>query len=188
MTATEHTPDYPPRTPPPPKRPPSPPRPDTLLPGILGQGTPAGPGQALPRSGRRGVTMANRRGSNWVLESSPWAVRKARTVVLGQLGKWDYRPAPDTTATVGDVVALLVEAATADPGSRITVHLSDQGGQVCILALSHAAGPAPEPAGPAAADNGDEDVLHRITAHHAVTGCGTDLGPDGRRTWAVLDL
>ncbi|WP_275408405.1 hypothetical protein [Streptomyces sp. SID9727] len=34
-----------------------------------------------------------------------------------------------------------------------------------------------------------DDVLHRITAAHpAVTGCGTDTGPDGRRIWAVINL
>ena len=79
------------------------------------------------------------------------------------------------------VVTLLVEAAVADPGSRVTVHVSDQDRQVCILNLSHAATPESAP--------GDgEDVLRRITAHQAVTSCGTDTGPDGRRTWAVLDL
>jgi len=80
------------------------------------------------------------------------------------------------------VVTLLVEAAVADPGSRVTVHVSDQNRQVCVLTLSHAAA-----LDPAAAGDG-EDVLHRITAHQAVTSCGTDTGPDGRRTWAVLDL
>ena len=183
MTATtEHTPDYPPKTPPPPKRPLSPPRPETLLPDALAHGTPTGPGRSLSRSGRRGVTMANRRGANWVLEAAPWTAGKARRLVLGQLTKWEYRPAPGTVTAVEAVVTLLVESAAADPGTRITVHVSDQGRQVCILTLSHAAAPDPAAAGD------DEGVLHRVTAHHTVTSCGTDTGPDGRRTWAVLDL
>ncbi|MEU5660115.1 hypothetical protein ABZ802_31530 [Streptomyces sp. NPDC047737] len=132
--------------------------------------------------------MANRRGANWVLESAPWAAGKARVAVVGQLGKWGYRPAPEVVAAVEAVVTLLVEQAVGDGGARVTVHVSDQGRQVCVLALSHQTAPtAPATTGGPAA-GGDEDVLHRITAHQAVTGCGTDTGPDGRRTWAVLDL
>ncbi|MFD6277528.1 hypothetical protein ACFWFI_18445 [Streptomyces sp. NPDC060209] len=86
-------------------------------------------------------------------------------------------------SAVEAVVTLLVDAAVADRGTRVTVHLSDQGRQVCILTLSHQM-----PAASPATDDSDDDVLHRITAHQAVTGCGTDTGPDGRRTWAVLDL
>uniref|UniRef100_A0AAU3GR34 ATP-binding protein n=1 Tax=Streptomyces sp. NBC_01401 TaxID=2903854 RepID=A0AAU3GR34_9ACTN len=173
----DHTPDYPPRTPPPPKRPQSPPRPDTAA---LDATT--GPGGTPVRSGRRGVMMANRRGTNWVLESAPWAAGKARSGVLGKLGTWGYRLSPEAAGTVGQVVTLLVEAATADSGARVTVHLSDQDRQVCVLVLSHQAGLAP---GHSA---GGDDVLHQLTAHRSVTGCGTDTGPDGRRTWAVIGL
>ncbi|MEU9849213.1 hypothetical protein [Streptomyces sp. NPDC047985] len=119
---------------------------------------------------------------NWTLESAPWAVGKARTAVLGQLGKWKYRLAPDTVAAVEAVTTLLVEAAVADGGTKVSVHLSDQDGQACILALSHHA------ALPAGHDDGGEDVLHQITAHRTVTGCGTDTGQDGRRIWAVIGL
>ncbi|MFF2731815.1 hypothetical protein ACFVS9_28390 [Streptomyces sp. NPDC058008] len=131
--------------------------------------------------------MANRRGANWVLESAPWATGKARRLVLGQLAKWEYRPAPDVLATVEAVVTLLVDTAVADAGTRVTVHVSDQDRQVCILALSHATSTTRDTT-VAADDEDDEDVLHRITAHQTVTSCGTDTGPDGRHTWAVLDL
>lgn len=183
MTATtEHTPDYPPKTPPPPKRPPSPPRPETLLPDALAHGAAPGPGRVLSRSGRRGVTMANRRGANWVLEAAPWTAGKARTAVAGKLDKWGYQLGGDTAGAVDTVVTLLVDTAATIPGTCITVHLSDQDRQVCVLTLSHQTGLTP------GAVEGGEDVLHRLTAVQAVTGCGTDAGPDGRRTWAVLDL
>ncbi|MDK0525091.1 hypothetical protein [Streptomyces sp. ML-6] len=126
--------------------------------------------------------MRNRRGVNWKLESAPWAAGKARTAVLGQLGKWRYRLAPGTVTAVETVATLLVEAAVVDGGARVSVHLSDQDGQACILALSHQAGLTPGHA------SGGDDVLHQITAVSGVTGCGTDTGPDGRRIWAVVDL
>ena len=152
--ATDHTPDYPPRTPPPPKRPVSPPRPDTA-----GLNEDVAQGRVPARSGRRGVGMANRRGANWVLESAPWAAGKARTAVVSQLQKWGYRPAAGTVSAVEAVVTLLVDAATTDPGTRITVHLSDQDGQACILTLSHSTNLTP------GHEDGGEDVLHRITVH-----------------------
>ncbi|MGW1412576.1 hypothetical protein [Streptomyces sp. NPDC002403] len=101
---------------------------------------------------------------------------------MGQLGKWKYRPAPDTVTAVEAVTTLLVEAAVTDGGTTVSVHLSDQDGQACILALSH------HTALTTGHDDAGGDVLHQITAHQAVTGCGTDTGPDGRRIWAVLTL
>jgi hypothetical protein len=126
--------------------------------------------------------MRNRRGRNWVLESAPWAAGKARVAVVEQLGKWDYRPAPVTLDAVEEVTTLLVQAAVADNGSTVSVHLSDQDGQACILALSHHVSLT------TGLDDAGGDVLHRITAHKPVIGCGTDAGPDGRRIWAVIDL
>ncbi|MEU2135305.1 hypothetical protein [Streptomyces sp. NPDC018352] len=131
---------------------------------------------------RRGVGMVNRRGANWSLESAPWAAGKARAAVMGQLGKWKYRPAPDTATAVEAVTTLLVEAAVADGGTKVSVHLSDQDGQACILALSH------HTTLTTGLDDAGGDVLHQITAHQPVTGCGTDTGPDGRRIWAVITL
>ncbi|MFD0341219.1 hypothetical protein ACFVH0_21535 [Streptomyces sp. NPDC127117] len=126
--------------------------------------------------------MVNRRGMNRVLESAPWAAGKARGAVVCQLGKWKYRPAQDTVTVVEAVTTLLVEAAVADGGTTVSVHLSDQDGQVCILALSHHTDLTTR------ADDVGGEVLRQITAHRAVTGCGTDAGPDGRRVWAVIEL
>ncbi|MER5277774.1 hypothetical protein ABT025_18725 [Streptomyces sp. NPDC002809] len=117
-----------------------------------------------------------------MLESAPWAAGKARAAVVEQLGKWDYRPAPAVLDAVEEVTTLLVQAAVADGGSAVSVHLSDQDGQACILALSHHVGLT------AGLDDTGGDVLHRITKHKPVTGCGTDAGPDGRRIWAVITL
>lgn len=126
--------------------------------------------------------MVNRRGANWVLESAPWAAGKARAAVVEQLGKWKYRLAPDTAAALEAVTTLLVQAAVADGGTTVSVHLSDQDGQACILALSHNVGLA------TGLDDTGRDVLHQITTHQPVTGCGTDTGPDGRRIWAIIEL
>ncbi|MFE4801675.1 hypothetical protein ACFRFL_43645 [Streptomyces sp. NPDC056708] len=126
--------------------------------------------------------MVNRRGANWSLESAQWATGKARTAVVEQLGKWRYRLAPETVAAVETVTTLLVETAIADGGAKVSVHLSDQDGQACILALSHRTTLT------TGHDDGGGDVLHQLTTHRAVTGCGTDTGPDGRRIWAVISL
>ncbi|MEV8455491.1 hypothetical protein AB0467_28650 [Streptomyces sp. NPDC052095] len=123
--------------------------------------------------------MRNRRGVNWNIESAPWAVGIAKRKVAAQLGEWGYRP---DQAAVDTVTELLITAAVADSGRRISVHLSDQDQQACILALSHQADLTP-----GHAPDGD-GVLHQITAVPGVTGCGTDTGPDGRRIWAVIAL
>lgn len=169
-------PSYPPKTPPPPKKPPNPPRPNPQDPRPSTRA-----GQVMPTA-RRGVGMVNRRGANWVLESAPWAAGKARAAVVAQLGKWNYRPAPAAVTAVEEVTTLLVQAAVADAGTTVSVHLSDQDGQACILALSHHTRLT------AGLDDTGGDILHQITAHPPVTGCGTDTGPDGRRIWAVINL
>ncbi|MEU3656445.1 hypothetical protein AB0E67_27290 [Streptomyces sp. NPDC032161] len=119
---------------------------------------------------------------NWTLESAPWAVGIAQRKIAAQLEEWGYQRAPVVAEVVEAVTGLVVAAAVADSGRRVSVHLSDQDRQACILALSHQAGLAP-----GHAPDGD-DVLHRITAQAGVTGCGTDTGPDGRRIWAVIGL
>ncbi|MFC9429729.1 hypothetical protein [Streptomyces sp. NPDC056987] len=159
----QRLPDYPPRTPPPPKRPVQPPRPEP---------------DTKPKSplvtARRRVTMANRRGANWTLESAPWSVATARRRVLAQLRVWGHTTA-DRTA--GDLVTVLMRTAVADGGRRVSVHLAEQNRQVLILVLSHQAAPAMT----------DAEVLPRLAELGAST-CGTDVAEDGRRLWAVLDL
>lgn len=158
MAAVEHTPDYPPKTPPPPKRPLSPPRPETGLAGTA----------------RARMQVRNRRTAAWSLEAAPWSARKASAHVLGRLHEWGYREADQAAA---DLTELLVRTAVADGGRRVSVHLADQNRQALIVALSHQPGLAVA----------DTAVLPELTGLGAVS-CGTDTAADGRRVWAVLDL
>ncbi|WP_093803985.1 hypothetical protein [Streptomyces sp. Wb2n-11] len=167
-TAAEHTPSYPPKTPPPPKRPLSPPRPTTQAP----------PTTPLATTARRGVAMRNRRGVNWPMEAAPWTIAKARRRVLVQLQEWGHRP----DEAVAAVITKLVGGVLEDGSRRISVHLSDQDGQACILALSH------QPALTAGQPPAGDDVLAAVGAIPIVSSCGTDTAPDGRRLWAVIDL
>ena len=168
-TEADHTPSYPPKTPPPPKRPISPPRPTTQ----------PQPGTPLVATARRGVAMKNRRGVNWPMEAAPWTVAKARRRVLVQLKEWGYRPDDQAVATV---IAQLVGGVLEDGSRRISVHLSDQDRQACILALSHQQGLT------VGQPRTGDDVLTAVSAIPIVSSCGTDTAPDGRRLWAVIDL
>ncbi|WP_240799850.1 hypothetical protein [Streptomyces sp. A1277] len=114
--------------------------------------------------------------------SNRWAAGKARAAVVAQLAAWGYRPGVLVLDAVEAVTKLLVDTAAADGGTRVSVHLSDQDGQACILAFSHCPGLADSP------DGAGEGVLHRVAEHRPVAGCGTDAGPGGRRLWAVIDL
>ncbi|WP_250293548.1 hypothetical protein [Streptomyces atroolivaceus] len=154
----EHTPDYPPKTPPPPKRPLSPPRPETSL-----QGT-----------ARARMQVRNRRSANWSLEAAPWSAKKATGHVLDRLHEWGYREADQAAAALTE---LLVHTAVADGGRRVSVHLADQDRQALIVALSHRPGLAVT----------DDAVLPELTDRGAVA-CGTDTADDGRRLWAILPL
>ncbi|MBD3550640.1 MULTISPECIES: hypothetical protein [Streptomyces] len=120
MAAVEHTPDYPPKTPPP-KRPISPPRPETSL-----AGTP-----------RARMQVRNRRSANWSLEAAPWSAKKACAHVLERLHEWGYR---ETDVAAAGLTELLVRTAVADGGRRVSVHLADQSGQALIVALPHRPG------------------------------------------------
>lgn len=157
MTA-EHTPDYPPKTPPPPKRPPSPPRPTI--------GTAPAP--------RPSMRIRSRRMATWVLEAQPWSPAKARRHVIGRLHDWHYQAADDTA---GDVTELLVKTAAGDGGRRVSLHLADQDRQALVVVLSHQPGLSVS----------EGSVLAEVASLGA-SSCGTDMGEDGRRLWAVLDL
>ena len=171
-----HPPSYSPKTPPPPKKPVELPRPERQT---LRSYGPLGAGTVATR-GRMMVTMANRRGANWTLDAAPWAASsapgKARRLAVEQLQAWGYRPDADL---VGDLLALLVPAAIADGGSRISVHLADQDQRALVLVLSHQTGQAPD----------GDDVLKRIAAL-GVASCGVDTDQDagGRRRWALIEL
>ncbi|MFJ4633039.1 hypothetical protein [Streptomyces sp. NPDC088847] len=157
-------PDYPPKTPPPPKKPPSPPPPQTRA--------DAAPTRLDAFRGRR--VMANRRGATWSLEAQPWSGPKAVVNVAARLAKWGL-PRP---AELDAVVLLLVSSVAGDGGRHISVHLGDRDHdhQALILALSHQAD---------AADVQDA-VLSRLHELGAVS-CGTEITPEGRQIWAVLD-
>ncbi|MFI0975355.1 hypothetical protein [Streptomyces californicus] len=120
MAAVEHTPGYPPKTPPP-KRPVSPPRPETSL-----AGTP-----------RARMQVRNRRSANWSLDAAPWSAKKACAHVLGRLHEWGYR---ETDVAAAGLTELLVRTAVADGGRRVSVHLADQNRQALIVALPHRPG------------------------------------------------
>lgn len=156
-------PDYPPKTPPPPKKPPSPPPPQTRH--------DTAPVRLDAFRGRR--VMANRQGATWSLEAQPWAGRKAAANVTERLAKWGLRG----PKTLDAVVLLLVATVVDDGGRHISVHLAEQDHQALILALSHQSEPA----------NLGDAVLPRLHELGAVS-CGTEITPDGRQVWAVLDL
>ncbi|MET8710538.1 hypothetical protein I6J42_33470 [Streptomyces californicus] len=147
MAAVEHTPDYPPKTPPP-KRPISPPRPETSL-----AGTP-----------RARMQVRNRRSANWSLEAAPWSAKKACAHVLGRLHEWGYR---ETDVAAAGLTELLVRTAVADGGRRVSVHLADQSGQALIVALSHRPGLA-------AADTAVLPALTRLGAVSCGTDTADD--------------
>ncbi|WP_331717857.1 hypothetical protein OG468_41210 (plasmid) [Streptomyces zaomyceticus] len=69
---------------------------------------------------------------------------------------------------------LLVDAATADEGRRISVHLADQDGMLLVVVLSHA-GTSP-----------DDTILTDLAAVPGTASCGTDASDEGRRVWTVL--
>ncbi|WP_445047897.1 hypothetical protein [Streptomyces drozdowiczii] len=126
--------------------------------------------------------MRGRRGANWVYTANRWAPDKAKEAILTQLAAWDFRPGQSVLNAIEAVTVLLVETTVADQGRRVSVHLSDQDGQACILALSHDPGLADLD------DDAGSKVLHQVTAYRPVTECGMDTGPDGRRVWAVVAL
>ncbi|MFD6424695.1 hypothetical protein [Streptomyces sp. NPDC060198] len=126
--------------------------------------------------------MRNRQGANWSYESAAWVPGKARRKVLEQLGAWGHRLGPVAVRALDSATDLLVATAVGDGGRKVSVHLSAQDGQACVVVLSHRSALAP-----GHAPDGD-DVLHRVTALPGVEGCGTETGPEGRRLWAVVRL
>ncbi|MFE2936577.1 hypothetical protein [Streptomyces sp. NPDC059278] len=179
-----HPPSYPPKTPPPPKRPVEAPRPQPVEPPkpppeqVHSYGPP-GARTAVATRGRMVVTMANRRGANWTLDTR-WAAAsaptKAQRLVGDQLKGWGYRPDTDQ---VDGLLDLLVTEAIGDGGNRISVHLADQEQRALILVMSHQDRQAPE----------SDDFLTRVAAL-GVASCGVDTDPEegGRRRWALIEL
>ncbi|MFD3546726.1 hypothetical protein ACFWUW_14140 [Streptomyces sp. NPDC058655] len=151
-----------------------------------GRGAPHAEGEAppLPAPGggsradtreRARMTVRNRRAASWTLPADRWAAGKAASRIVEAVRAWGYRH-PDED-TIGRCTALLVGAAVADHGRRISVHAADQDGMLLIVVLSHRRGPAPE----------DDALLPRIAAVTGTAGCGTDAAEDGRRVWVLLE-
>ncbi|MEU5976709.1 hypothetical protein [Streptomyces sp. NPDC047315] len=124
------------------------------------------------------MQIRNRRAATFGVpaETGAWVAAKASRRVLEVLRGWGYRP-DDTCVTAA--VTLLVRAAVADGGRRVSVHVADEDedGVAVIAVLSHC---------PAAAD--DPTFLYELGAAKNVLSCGTDAAPDGRRVWALLTL
>lgn len=167
-------PNYPPKTPPPPKRPVEAPRPSGEA-----EADPSAP--ARPHDGRTAtrdrvrMTVRNRRAASWTLTADRWAAGKAACRIIGAVRAWGYEHPGDES--IGQSVELLVGAAVADGGKRVSVHAADQDDMILIVVLSHRAGPVPE----------DDAFLTRIAAVSGTASCGSDAAEDGRRVWTLLD-
>ncbi|MFJ7990059.1 hypothetical protein [Streptomyces sp. NPDC096351] len=165
-------PTHPPRTPPPQKKPVAPPRPQPSTKPVTTSLPLPGPGQARLEARRPRLTIRDRRAANWALTGYPWVAAQAVGKVTETVRGWGYVH-PDDDA-LAKAVRLLVGAAAADGGRRISVHLADQDDLLLIAVLSHGSS---EP---------EETILSALTAVPGTTSCGTDVSEDGRRVWTVL--
>ncbi|MFJ3819429.1 hypothetical protein [Streptomyces sp. NPDC090056] len=165
-------PTYPPRTPPPQKKPVELPRPKPSTKPVTTSLPLPGPGQARVQTRRPRMTVRNRRAANWALAAYPWTATQAVTKVTATVHAWGYTHPDDDQ--LQQTVHLLIGAAAADHGRRISVHLADQDGMLLIIVLSHT-DTVP-----------DDTVLADLAALPAIASCGTDTSDDGRRVWAVL--
>lgn len=128
-----------------------------------------------PDRPRPRMEIRNRQTAGLTFRADPWAARKAGAQATATVRAWGYAhlDEPDLETAV----RRLVDAAVADGGKRISVHLADQDHRILAVALSHVAGAAPD----------EGAVLTELAALRTVVGCGSDVGPDGRRVWALLD-
>ncbi|MFC8953732.1 hypothetical protein ACFT8P_14030 [Streptomyces sp. NPDC057101] len=165
-------PTYPPRTPPPQKKPVEAPRPQPSTKPVSTTLPLPGPGQARLQTRRPRMSIRARRAANWALTGYPWVAGQAVGKVTATVRGWGYTHPQDDA--LERTVRILVDAATADDGRRISVHLADQDDMLLIAVLSHTAS---EP---------DETILADLAAVPGTASCGTDTSDDGRRVWAVL--
>ncbi|OKJ52738.1 hypothetical protein AMK29_30535 [Streptomyces sp. CB02261] len=165
-------PSYPPRTPPPQKKPVEAPRPQPSTKPVTHSLPLPGPGQARLQARQPRMSIRARRAANWALTGYPWVAGQAVGKVTETVRAWGYtHPADDA---LEKTVRILVGAAAADDGRRISVHLADQDDMLLIAVLSHTGS---EP---------DETILADLAAVPGTASCGTDTSDDGRRVWAVL--
>lgn len=165
-------PTYPPRTPPPQKKPVEAPRPQPSTKPVSTTLPLPGPGQARLETRRPRMSIRARRAANWALTGYPWVAGQAVRKVTETVRAWGYAHPQDDALERS--VRILVGAATADDGRRISVHLADQDDMLLIAVLSHTRS---EP---------DETILADLAAVPGTASCGTDASEDGRRVWAVL--
>jgi hypothetical protein len=118
------------------------------------------------------MTVRARRAANWALTAYPWTGTQAVDKVTSAVRGWGYTHPDDTR--LEQTVRLLVDAATADHGRRISIHLADQDDMLLIAVLSHTSAVP------------DDTILAALAAVPGTASCGTDTSDDGRRVWAVL--
>ncbi|MFK0044188.1 hypothetical protein ACIQU4_08775 [Streptomyces sp. NPDC090741] len=133
------------------------------------------PGRQAVDRARPRMEIRNRQTAGLTFRADQWAAKKAGAQATATVRAWGYAhlDEPDLDAAV----RRLVQAAVADGGKRISVHLADQDHRILAVALSHVAGAAP----------GEDAVLTELAALRTVVSCGSDVAPDGRRVWALLD-
>ncbi|MEV0416273.1 hypothetical protein AB0I68_37375 [Streptomyces sp. NPDC050448] len=126
--------------------------------------------RACPR-----MEIRNRRTAGLTFRADQWAAKKAGVQAAAAVRAWGYAHLDERDLETA--VRRLVEAAVADGGKRISVHLADQDHRILAVALSHVAGAVPDA----------DAVLGELAALRTVVSCGSDVAPDGRRVWALLD-
>ncbi|WP_168714167.1 hypothetical protein [Streptomyces sp. A1136] len=120
------------------------------------------------------MAIRNRRTAGLTLRSDQWAAGKAAVQAVETVRAWGY-PRLDEH-DLAAAVRMLVAAAVADGGKRISVHLADQERKVLVVVLAHVSGVAEDPT-----------VLPAVATLRTVESCSTDAAPDGRRLSALLD-
>ncbi|MEU7553705.1 hypothetical protein AB0B01_15390 [Streptomyces sp. NPDC044571] len=141
----------------------------TTMPAEAGGPNPPFRGRSAPR-----MQIRNRQTAGLTFRADEWAAQKAGAQATARVRAWGY-PHLDEHE-LDTAVRLLVRAAVADGGRRISVHLADQDHRILAVALSHVTGTAP-----------DDGVLTELASLRSVVGCGTDAAADGRRLWVLLD-
>ncbi|MFJ3908554.1 hypothetical protein [Streptomyces vinaceus] len=131
-------------------------------------------GRAVDRTRPR-MEIRNRQTAGLTFRADQWAAKKAGARATATVRAWGYADLDEPD--LDTAVRRLVQAAVADGGKRISVHLADQDQRILAVALSHVGDAAP----------GEDAVLTEIAALRTVVSCGSDLAPDGRRVWALLD-
>ncbi|MFK0232621.1 hypothetical protein [Streptomyces vinaceus] len=131
-------------------------------------------GRAVDRTRPR-MEIRNRQTAGLTFRADQWAAKKAGARATATVRAWGYADLDEPD--LDTAVRRLVQAAVADGGKRISVHLADQDQRILAVALSHVGDAAPR----------EDAVLTEIAALRTVVSCGSDLAPDGRRVWALLD-